>query len=354
MIFINTFVSKKTYLFLIPFFAFLLPFISFIHPFSISSSSIIIISPPPPKWTKERVAELKQLPLTVRMSSADGSSDMMKEASFPEEHEHLLVEMLEKLALYQKRAYDQHTMKFSKRIVVGLNETRKLARTGKLRMVLIARNIERVAELGGICDELLRAGTEHHVPTFFCLSKRKVSLTAHLPLCRLRPFSRTHAHRPATHPHAAATNASPCFSELPAGTHSGSACAGSFKRRGFAAAVAAQPQPPTGTHPSLCTTLTSRAHAARQGGGEAIVGVRRRRGQDGRRTRAVRAGGRGVRGTPVHHRSGVCTWRRDAPRERSQIKKFLFPFACPFFAAAVAAVNDERQDACRNACSLLM
>lgn len=86
-------------------------------------------------------------------------------------------EMISTSYFYQERARSEDPRKAMRRLVVGLREVQRGCKSGKIRMVIIAPNVDASASEGGLDEQvstIIATAREHNVPVIFALSRRKI------------------------------------------------------------------------------------------------------------------------------------------------------------------------------------
>jgi len=86
----------------------------------------------------------------------------------------LLVDMLGELMRLQKRSKDDKNAKLRRRLVMGLREVARGIRARKVKMVIMANNLDMYGAIDSKLQEILDLAREEDVPVFFELNKRKL------------------------------------------------------------------------------------------------------------------------------------------------------------------------------------
>ena len=86
----------------------------------------------------------------------------------------LLFEMLGELMRLQIRAKENKNAKARRRLVMGLREVARGIRARKVKMVVMANNLDQYGALDAKLKEILDLATEHELPVIFELNKRKI------------------------------------------------------------------------------------------------------------------------------------------------------------------------------------
>lgn len=121
------------------------------------------------KLISERFAECKRVPKIVkpepRMYASFFDSDDIKP---------LLIEMLGELMRLQRRAIDEKNTKVKRRLVMGLREVARGIRSRKVRMVVMANNLDDYGVIDEKLQEILNLAHSEDIPVFFEFSKRNL------------------------------------------------------------------------------------------------------------------------------------------------------------------------------------
>jgi len=86
----------------------------------------------------------------------------------------LLLDMLGELMRLQKRAKDDKNARARRRLVMGLREVARGIRARKVKMVVVANNLDMYGAIDSKLQEILDLATEKDVPVFFELNKKKL------------------------------------------------------------------------------------------------------------------------------------------------------------------------------------
>eukprot|EP00557_Chaetoceros_sp_GSL56_P013725 CAMPEP_0176482192 /NCGR_PEP_ID=MMETSP0200_2-20121128/3242_1 /TAXON_ID=947934 /ORGANISM="Chaetoceros sp., Strain GSL56" /LENGTH=907 /DNA_ID=CAMNT_0017878487 /DNA_START=396 /DNA_END=3119 /DNA_ORIENTATION=- len=86
----------------------------------------------------------------------------------------LLFNMLGELMRLQIRAKENNNKKAKRRLVLGLREVARGIRANKVKMVIMANNLDHYGALDVKLEEILNAANEHDIPVIFELNKRKL------------------------------------------------------------------------------------------------------------------------------------------------------------------------------------
>lgn len=120
------------------------------------------------KRIPERFAECKRAP------KIPGSGQPRSYAIISENKEvkPMLSDMLSELMRLQRRAIADNNSKAKRRLVMGLREVARGIRSRKVRMIIMANNLDDYEALDQKLKDILELSTKHEVPTFFEFSKR--------------------------------------------------------------------------------------------------------------------------------------------------------------------------------------
>ncbi|KAG7359976.1 ribosomal protein L7Ae/L30e/S12e/Gadd45 family protein [Nitzschia inconspicua] len=119
------------------------------------------------KLISERFAEMKRVP---KVPNAPGPREYA--TGNDERVKPLLIEMLGELMRLQKRAIDDKNAKARRRIVMGLREVARGIKAKKVKMVVMANNLDQYGVIDEKLQEIIDLAKEHDVPIFFEFSKR--------------------------------------------------------------------------------------------------------------------------------------------------------------------------------------
>ena len=86
----------------------------------------------------------------------------------------LLFDMLSELMRLQLRAKDNKNAKARRRLVMGLREVCRGIRARKVKMIVMANNVDQYGALDAKLQEILDLAKEHGLPVIFELNKRKI------------------------------------------------------------------------------------------------------------------------------------------------------------------------------------
>jgi selenocysteine insertion sequence-binding protein 2 len=120
------------------------------------------------KRIPERFAECKRVPKVPN----SGQPRHYAILSENETVKPLLMEMLAELMRLQKRAAEDKNAKAKRRLVMGLREVARGIRARKVRMVVMANNLDEYGALDEKLQEILDLAQKEEVPVFFEFSKR--------------------------------------------------------------------------------------------------------------------------------------------------------------------------------------
>ena len=122
------------------------------------------------KLIPERFAACKRVPKVV---TSTGPRDYAS-LSNSEEVTPLLIEMLGELMRLQRRAIEDKNAKARRRIVMGLREVSRGIRAHKVKMVVMANNVDQYGAVHEKLREILDLARQEDVPVIFELNKRKL------------------------------------------------------------------------------------------------------------------------------------------------------------------------------------
>lgn len=120
------------------------------------------------KLISERFAECKRVPKLVPTTGPRSYASL----SGDEEMKSLLIEMLGELMRLQRRAIEDKNAKARRRIVMGLREVARGIRAHKVKMVVMANNVDQYGAVDEKLQEILNLAEEEDVPVIFELNKR--------------------------------------------------------------------------------------------------------------------------------------------------------------------------------------
>jgi len=123
------------------------------------------------KKLPERFAECKRVPKVPNSGEVrpyaepkTGNEDVVK----------LLKELLGNLITLQNRMKDDPNARSKRRLVMGLREVARGIRAGKMKMIVMAYNVDDYNALDEKLEEILKLAKEAELPIFFDLNKRKL------------------------------------------------------------------------------------------------------------------------------------------------------------------------------------
>ena len=122
------------------------------------------------KLVPERFAECKRVP---KVANASGPREYAKIIN-DESVKPLLTEMLGELMRLQKRAVDDKNAKARRRIVMGLREVARGIRAHKVKMVIMANNLDEYGAIDEKLQEIIDLARSEEVPLFFEFTKRSL------------------------------------------------------------------------------------------------------------------------------------------------------------------------------------
>jgi selenocysteine insertion sequence-binding protein 2 len=132
-----------------------------------------IPDPPTPlfsgdKRIPERFAECKRVPKIPNSGTPRKYATLVDDDSVKP----LLIEMLGELMRLQRRAIENNNTKTKRRLVMGLREVARGIRSHKVKMVVMANNLDEYGVIDDKLQEILDLAHEEGVAVFFDLSKR--------------------------------------------------------------------------------------------------------------------------------------------------------------------------------------
>ncbi|GAX24823.1 hypothetical protein FisN_6Hh408 [Fistulifera solaris] len=122
------------------------------------------------KRIPERFAECKRVPKIPNSGQPRHYAILSKNETVKP----LLMEMLAELMRLQKRAAEDKNAKAKRRLVMGLREVARGIRARKVRMVVMANNLDEYGALDEKLQEILDLAQKEEVPVFFEFSKRSL------------------------------------------------------------------------------------------------------------------------------------------------------------------------------------
>jgi selenocysteine insertion sequence-binding protein 2 len=120
------------------------------------------------KMIPERFAECKRVPKVPN----DGTPRTYATLTNDDSVKVLLIEMLGELMRLQRRAIENKNAKAKRRIVMGLREVARGIRSHKVKMVVMANNLDEYGVIDEKLQEILDLSHEEGIPVFFEFSKR--------------------------------------------------------------------------------------------------------------------------------------------------------------------------------------
>jgi ribosomal protein L7Ae-like RNA K-turn-binding protein len=122
------------------------------------------------KLIPERFAEAKRVP---KVPNAAGPREYAKQVN-DERVRPLLQEMLGELMRLQKRAVEEKNTKAKRRLVLGLREAARGIRSHKVKMVVMANNLDEYGAIDEKLQEIIDLAHNEGVPLFFEFTKRSL------------------------------------------------------------------------------------------------------------------------------------------------------------------------------------
>merc|ERR1719464_440760 len=120
------------------------------------------------KLIPERFAEMKRVP---KIPNASGPRNYAS-TNEDERVKPLLTEMLGELMRLQKRAVEDKNAKARRRLVMGLREVARGIRAHKVKMVVMANNLDQYGVIDKKLKEIIDLARSEGVPLFFEFTKR--------------------------------------------------------------------------------------------------------------------------------------------------------------------------------------
>ena len=122
------------------------------------------------KLIPERFAEMKRVP---KIPNAPGPREYAGSGANDEQVKPLLTEMLGELSRLQKRAMEENkNTKTRRRLVMGLREVARGIRSHKVKMVVMANNLDQYGAIDAKLQEIIDLAKAEGVPVFFEFTKR--------------------------------------------------------------------------------------------------------------------------------------------------------------------------------------
>ena len=122
------------------------------------------------KLIPERFAEMKRVP---KIPNAPGPREYAGSGANDEQVKPLLTEMLGELSRLQKRAMEENkNTKTRRRLVMGLREVARGIRSHKVKMVVMANNLDQYGAIDAKLQEIIDLAKAEDVPVFFEFTKR--------------------------------------------------------------------------------------------------------------------------------------------------------------------------------------
>jgi ribosomal protein L7Ae-like RNA K-turn-binding protein len=124
------------------------------------------------KLISERFAECKRAPKIPNPNS--GAPRDYASLAKDERVKPLLAEMLGELMRLQKRAIEEKNAKAKRRVVMGLREVARGIRSHKVKMVVMANNLDEYGAIDQKLQEIIDLASSEAVPLFFEFTKRSL------------------------------------------------------------------------------------------------------------------------------------------------------------------------------------
>jgi len=123
------------------------------------------------KLIPERFAAMKRVP---KIPNKEGPRTYASSAPTDERIKPLLIEMLGELMRLQKRAIEDKNAKARRRMVMGLREVARGIRAHKVKMVVMANNLDQYGVIDEKLQEIIDLARSEGVPLFFEFTKRSL------------------------------------------------------------------------------------------------------------------------------------------------------------------------------------
>lgn len=120
------------------------------------------------KVIPERFAECKRVPKIPNRSPIRQYASQIDDESVKP----LLVEMLGELMRLQRRAVEENNTKARRRIVMGLREVARGIRAKKVKLVVMANNLDEYGVIDEKCQEIISLAHTEDIPIFYEFSKK--------------------------------------------------------------------------------------------------------------------------------------------------------------------------------------
>ena len=122
------------------------------------------------KVIPERFAECKRVPKVPNSGTPRAyATKIANDKAIP-----LLTEMLGELMRLQQRSKDDKNARSRRRLVMGLREVARGIRAHKVKMVIMANNLDEYGAIDSKLQEILDLSHSEDVPVVFELNKRKL------------------------------------------------------------------------------------------------------------------------------------------------------------------------------------
>jgi len=122
------------------------------------------------KLIPERFAEMKRAPKVANAGIPRKYASLVDD----DEVKPLLIDMLGELMRLQRRAVDENNAKAKRRLVMGLREVARGIRSHKVKIVVMANNLDEYGALDDKLQEILDLSSQESIPIFFEFNKRKL------------------------------------------------------------------------------------------------------------------------------------------------------------------------------------
>lgn len=120
------------------------------------------------KLIPERFAECKRVPKIPNAGTPRKYASLVNDETVKP----LLIEMLGELMRLQKRAVEEKNTKVKRRLVMGLREVARGIRSHKVKLVVMANNLDQYGAIDDKLQEIIDSAKEERVPIFYEFNKR--------------------------------------------------------------------------------------------------------------------------------------------------------------------------------------
>ena len=140
----------------------------------LDSDKVIVGNPLPERTYSGKIipeiyAQCKRVPKIPNCAPRKYISELNDESAIP-----LILEMLGELMRLQIRSKDDKNARSRRRLVMGLREVARGIRAHKVKMVIMANNLDQYGAIDSKLQEILDLAREENLPVIFELNKRKL------------------------------------------------------------------------------------------------------------------------------------------------------------------------------------